>query len=133
MKARNVIISLLFVIALLAFTLIKVRYWEPKKKTTFKRNINRVDYTAFAMCLMDCQEIDANDISEVIRNGEIISYSLDMSKNNCPDYVLKWTDKHGKKLTIFITQCGNVSRVTNCNNANVPASCNCDDKKPKPL
>ncbi len=133
MKARNVIISLLFVVALLAFTLIKVRYWEPKKKITFKRNINRVDYTQTALCSMDCQEIDANDISEVIRTGEIVSYSLNLPKGNCPDYVLRGTNKKGKKLTIFITQCGNVSRVTNCYNANVSASCNCDDKKPKPL
>ena len=133
MKARNVIISLFFVLALLVFTFIRVRYWEPKRKVTFKRNVIRVDYTDFALCLMDCQQINANEIAGVIRNGDVASYAIDLQKNNCPEYILKGTNKKGTGLTIFITQCGNVSKVTSCYNDNGAANCKCDGKKTRPL
>jgi hypothetical protein len=133
MKARNVIISLFFVIALWAFTLVKVRYWEPKKKITFKRNINSVNYTKVALCLMDCQQIDANDISQVIRAGEIISYGLNLVKGNCRDYVLSGANKRGARITVHITQCGNISKVTNCYITGGSAACNCEEIKMKPV
>ncbi len=133
MKERNVIISLLFVVALLAFTFVKVRYWEPKRKITFKRNINRVNYTEAALCLMDCQQLDANDITEVIRNGEVVSYTRNLQKVNCRDYVLRGKGKKGFNITVFITQCSNVSKVTNCFGVNASGSCNCNDTKPKPI
>jgi hypothetical protein len=85
------------------------------------------------LCLMDCQQVDANDISRVIREGEIVSSSLDPRKGNCPNYILRGTNKKGLKMTIFITQCGNVSKVTNCYLTNVPATCNCDEKRMKPV
>ena len=41
MKARNVIISLVFVLALLVFIIIKIRN-EPKKKLVLNRNPSRI-------------------------------------------------------------------------------------------
>jgi hypothetical protein len=70
MKARNVIISLVFVLALLVFIIIKIRN-EPKKKLVLNRNPSRIEYTKFALCRMDCHHINAKSIMGIFRNGEV--------------------------------------------------------------
>ena len=70
MKPRNVIISLIFVILLLAYLVIKVRLWQPRKKLTFNRNPSRIEYSQFSLCRMDCHRISANIIAGVFRNGQ---------------------------------------------------------------
>jgi hypothetical protein len=80
MKARNVIISLLFVLALLVVIIIKIRN-EPRKKLVLNRNPSRIDYTKFVLCRMDCHHINANSIMGIFRNGEVNRVKSDLHKN----------------------------------------------------
>lgn len=130
MKPRNVIVSLLLVVALLALVFIKVRYWEPKKKLTFKRNPSRIEYSQFAMCRMGCYSLNANSITLVLQQGEVTGVKR---KGNCSDFTLRMITKAGKFIYVEVQQCGTVARVKDCYDANAALSCDCSNRESPPL
>ena len=132
MKARNVIISLLFVLALLVFIFIKIRY-EPKKKLVLKRNPSRIEYTKFALCRMDCYHINANSIMGILRNGEVNGAKSDLQKKPCPIFTVRGSTKQNMSIIIIIQQCGTVAKILDCYDANGTVGCNCISDETKPL
>ena len=130
MSSRNVIVSLVFVIILLAYLFIKMRYLEPRKKLTFNRNPSRIEYTRLALCRMDCQNISANDITEIVRKGEINPDKSDLTKLPCAIFTLSGKTKRGMGLSVVVSQCGTVARITNCYDVAGTIPCNCIDSNP---
>ena len=124
MKSRNVIISLLFVLALLVFTFIKIRY-EPKRNLALKRNPSRIEYTKFALCRMDCHHINANIITGVLRKGEINEAKSDLHKKPCPIFTIHSLTKQNMSIWVVVQQCGTVARILDCYDANETVGCNC--------
>ena len=132
MKARNVIISLLFVLALLVFIIIKIRN-EPKKKLVLNRNPSRIEYTKFALCRMDCHHINANSIMGILRNGEVNRARSDLHKKPCPIFTVRGITKQTMSIIIIIQQCGTVAKVLDCYDANGTVGCNCINDESMPL
>jgi hypothetical protein len=128
MKERNVIISLVFVLALLVIVFIKIRN-EPRKKLGFNRNFSKMEYSEYALCLMDCQQITANDITHILRNGEVLSMSLDLQKQPCPFYIVRGNTKKGVSIEVFVTQCGRANKISRCYKNSDPSTCNCREEK----
>jgi len=133
MKPRNVIISLLFVIALLAYLFIKVRFWEPRKKLSFNRNPSRIEYSQFALCRMDCHSINANIIVGVFRNGQINKAKSDLHKRPCPIFTIHGMTKQGKSVWVVLQQCGTVAMIIDCYYSNDAIPCNCVDAGAPPV
>src|SRR6187549_1057495 len=132
MKARNVIISLLFVLALLVFIIIKIRN-EPKKKLVLNRNPSRIEYTKFALCRMDCHHINANSIMGIFRNGEVTREKSDLHKKACPIFTVHGSTKQKMSIILVVQQCGNVARILDCYDANGTVACNCINDETMPL
>jgi hypothetical protein len=132
MKARNVIISLVLVLALLVFIIIKIRN-EPKKKLALKRNPSRIEYTKFALCRMDCHHINANVIMGILRNGEINRDKSDLHKRPCPIFTIKGLTKQNMSIVLIIQQCGTVAKILDCYDANGTVGCNCINDETMPL
>lgn len=132
MKARNVIISLLFVLALLVFIIVKIRY-EPKKKLVLNRNPSRIEYTKFALCRMDCHHISANSIMGLFRSGEVNRAKSDLHKKPCPIFTVRGITKQKMSIIIVIQQCGNVAKVLDCYDAKGTVGCNCINDETMPL
>jgi hypothetical protein len=132
MKSRNVIISLLFVLALLVFTFIKIRY-EPKKKLVLKRNPSRIEYTKFALCRMECYQINANIITGVLQKGEINLAKSDLHKRPCPIFTIHSLTKQNMSILIVVQQCGTVAKILDCYDANKTVGCNCINDETMPL
>ena len=129
MKPRNVIISLLFVLALLVYIFMKIRS-EPRKKLTFNRNPSRIEYTQFALCRMDCYGVNANTITSMLRNGEV---SSDKRKGACPAFTVHTLTKKGMGIFITVQQCGTIARIVDCSTVNVAMPCKCTDKENPPI
>ena len=129
MKSRNVIISLIFVLALLVFIFIKIRN-EPKKRLIFNRNPSRIEYSQFALCRMECFNINANTIAAIFRNGNIGDRK---PKRNCTLFTINTITKQEKNIVIIVEQCGTVARVTDCTIVNQGAPCNCIDNENPPI
>ena len=132
MKARNVIISLLLVLALLVFTIIKIRN-EPKKKLVLHRNPSRIEYTKFALCRMDCHQINANGVMVIFRNGEVNRAKSDQHKKPCTIFTVRGTTKKKMTIILIIQQCGTVAKVLDCYDANGMVVCNCINDETMPL
>ena len=132
MKARNVIISLVFVLALLAFIIIKIRN-EPKKKLVLNRNPSRIEYTKFALCRMDCHHINANSIMGIFRNGVVNRPKSDLNKKPCPIFTVSGLTKQKMSIIIIIQQCGTVAKILDCYDANGTVGCNCINEETMPL
>lgn len=129
MKSRNVIISLIFVLALLVFIFIRIRN-EPRKKLTFNRNPSRIEYSQFALCRMECFNINANSVAAIFKNGSVQDRK---PKKNCTVFTVVIVTKLGKNIAIIVEQCGTVARVADCNIMNQGAPCNCRDIENPPI
>ena len=130
MSSRNVIVSLVFVIILVGYLFLKMRYLEPKKKLTFNRNPSRIEYTKLALCRMECQNISANDITEILRRGEINKGKSDLHKRPCAIFTLNGKTKKGMGLSVVVSQCGTVAKITPCYDVAGTIPCNCIDNNP---
>ncbi|HEV8271463.1 MAG TPA: hypothetical protein VGQ04_09190 [Chitinophagaceae bacterium] len=132
MKPKNVIISLVFVMLLLAFIVIKIRT-EPKKKLVLNRNPSRIEYTKFALCRMDCHHINANSIMGIFRNGEVNRARSDLHKKPCPIFTIRGITKQKISIIIIIQQCGTVAKILDCYDANGTLGCDCINEETMPL
>src|SRR6185436_16303841 len=126
MKSRNVIISLILVLSLLAFIFIKIRN-EPRKRLIFNRNPSRIEYSRFALCRMECYSINANSITSIFRNGNIMDRKR---KKACTAFKVNTLTKQGMNIFIIVEQCGTVAEVTDCYIANREAPCECTENRP---
>jgi hypothetical protein len=125
MKSRNVIFSLLLILALLAFAFVKMQLWEPHKRLTFNRNPSRIEYTRHALCRMDCRHISANDITEILKKGEINFAKSDLRDRPCPTFALQGFTKKGEHLRVIFAQCGTVGKVITCYSLDEEFICDC--------
>ena len=129
MKARNVIISLLFVMVLFVVVFMKIRS-EPRRKLSFNRNASKVEYSELALCLMSCQGMTANDVNYIIRNGDVLNKT---NKQNCPSYVLAGKTKAGLHITVYAVQCGRSTKIYKCYKSRDILNCSCVDEREQPL
>ena len=129
MRARNVILTLIAVVGLLVFIFIKLRF-EPKKKPVFNRNPSRIEYTAFALCRMECFNISANMVSHVFRRGRTERKN---SRRTCQVYMCTMMTKPNKEIIIMIEQCGTVANIFDCYDANAGTPCGCIDRENRPV
>jgi hypothetical protein len=132
MSSKNVIVTLIFVLALLVFIFMKIRY-EPKKKLVLNRNPSRIEYTKFALCRMDCHHINANIITGIFRNGEINRAKSDLHKRPCPIFTIQGLTKQNMRIIIIIQQCGTVAKIVDCYDANETVGCNCINDETMPI
>ena len=129
MNARNVILSLFLVLALLVVIIIKFSL-EPKKKMIFRRNPSRIEYSAFALCRMECYAINANTVTMIIQKGEVRQIKR---ANPCSTYKVNMSTKQSKNYFITVEQCGTVAKVLDCYAANVTVGCKCINDEVRPL
>ena len=129
MSARNVIISLIIVVGVFIFLFIRVRM-EPKKKLTFNRNPSRIEYSVFALCRMECFNINANSVTAIVRNGKVLSRNR---KQTCNTFKINTLTKQGRDVYVIIDQCGTVAKVADCYVVNNALPCNCLDSEYKPF
>jgi len=129
MNARNVIISLVLILVMLVFFIIKFSL-EPKRKMTFRRNPSRIKYSAFALCRMDCYMISANTVTLIIQKGQV---QLIKKENPCSTYKVSMLTKQNKNYFITVEQCGTTTKVQDCYEANVTAGCNCINDEARPV
>lgn len=131
MQSRNVIISLLLVLALLIFTFIKFRFLEPKRKLTFNRNPSRIEYSPLALCRMECYRFTANEITEILKKGDVNISESDINEWPCPIFAVRGVTNSGKKLGILVTQCGRVAKIRSCDKTGVVVNCDCPAEQVK--
>jgi hypothetical protein len=125
MKSRNVILSLVLILGIVIFLFIKWRINEPVRKEAFNRKPSYIEYTADALCLMNCRHISKEDINTVMRKGVILFSKSNLRNQPCPTFTLQGFTDQGENIRVFVTQCRAVTRILACYNLKKDFQCDC--------
>jgi hypothetical protein len=125
MRSRNVLLSLVLVLLVLVFLVLKIKFWEPKKRVTFNRNPSRIEYTSLALCQMDCYRITANWVTQLLKTAEVFSAEPDKHRPACTTFAIRKADKMDRIWSIIVLQCGRVAKITSCKVVNEVLVCDC--------
>ena len=124
MRSRNVIFTLILVIVIIGFALMRLHY-EPRKREPFDRSPSHLTYTQHAMCRMDCRHISREDIDEIMKKGIIIFNKSHMNDRPCPTFALQGYTQKQENLRVIFAQCEGNTKVVTCYNLREDFECDC--------
>lgn len=124
MKTRNVTLSLIVILILLALGLARL-YKEPVKKEAFDRTPNELIYTKHALCRMGCRQITKKEINEVMNKGAIHFNKSNQSAKPCPTFALQARTSDGQYVRVIFAQCREETKVVTCYDLEKEYSCDC--------
>lgn len=127
MRSRNVVITLLVILLLLALAAVLRRY-EPKPKEAFDRQPAKLIYYHRALCLMQCMGASRAQVEEVMRRGIINFSKSNKGYKPCPQFALQFRSG-GAYLRVIFAQCGSATKVVDVENLEKAFSCNCSGDK----
>lgn len=71
----------------------------------------QIEYSKHASCRMECRQITADNIKEIIQEGKI-NYSKSNAQDvPCPTYAVEGFSKDGKHLRIVVADCDTISKI----------------------
>jgi hypothetical protein len=124
MKPRNVVFSLLLVLGILAFAILR-KWQEPQKQGLFNRHPGKLVFTAYSLCRMNCYAISREDVSDIIRKGVILLNKSNSRSRPCPVYALQGHTANGQYIRVIFEQCTGSTRVISCYFLKKEISCDC--------
>lgn len=129
MRSRNVILTLLLILVLVAFGLARLK--KRARTEAFDRTPTELVYTKHAQCRMDCRKISKEDINEVMKKGVILFNKSNRNDRPCPTYALQGYTKDKENLRVIFAQCERETRVVTAYNLNEDPECVCpgDEKR----
>jgi hypothetical protein len=128
MNSRNVTFTLLLILAIIIFAIVKRRFFEPQRKEIFNRTVASLKYTAFALCRMECNGVSKEVVAEIVQKGIINFSKSDRRYRPCPVFALQGRTSNSRQyLRVMVEQCGSAITVLNCYNLEKDATCDCPD------
>jgi hypothetical protein len=124
MKPRNVLLTLLVILAILALAINSWRH-EYRAREAFNRQPGKVYFTHHALCRMDCRHISKKDIAEIMEKGVIMLNKSNRSARPCPMYAMQGRTTGGERLRVIFAQCREETRVVTCYNLDEEFECHC--------
>lgn len=129
MKSKNVTLSLLLIMAVLAVAVLKLRR-EPEPREAFDRAPRSLAYTKHARCRMECRQISKGDIQEIMKKG-IINFSRSNRRDQpCPTFALQGRTRDGEYIRVIFSQCSEETLVVACYNLEQDFECDCPGGEP---
>ena len=117
--------SLVVMLAIVGFAIIKWRLWEPHKKEAFDRTPSHIEYSRDAECRMSCRHITKEDISDVMRKGVIVFNKSNLRVRPCPIFTVQGFTDNGENIRIIFQQCQGITKVMTCYNLKKDFDCDC--------
>lgn len=129
MRSRNVILSLVLLVVLIAIAMVKWKYYDPERRELVNRRPARLQYAQFALCNMSCRNISRGEVEAILQSGVINLNQSNRRRFPCPTFALQGTTPDGRYLRILVEQCRNATMVLNCYDLRKEFSCDCDNDK----
>ena len=97
----------------------------------FDRRTNFLEYTKHARCRMDCREITAAEVEDIMQKGSINYRKSNVKAHPCPVYALEGYTVDNQHVRIVFGQCDNKTKVITCIDLDKEWQCHCpgDDNK----
>ena len=83
-------------------------------------------YTRHADCRMDCREIDAYEVSEILTKGKINQRKSDPSDRPCPTYAYEGFSRDNQRIRAVIAECDNIVKLVTVIDLDNEYRCNCN-------
>ena len=140
------ILKVVLVLALLGIVIWQARVRSEKQNSAATSsgstdNVNRnygfdrrtafLEYTKHARCRMDCRQITAAEVEEIMQNGKINYRKSNVKAHPCPTYAVEGYTKDDQRVRIVFGQCDNKTKVITCIDLDKEWECHCpgDDNK----
>src|SRR5687768_3035325 len=101
MRNRNATITLIFIILLLLFAVVR-RWREPGRRELFDRDPAALTFTRHAKCRMACRQISAKEIGEVMEKGVIMLNRSNRNDRPCPTYALQARTSDNQYIRVIL-------------------------------
>jgi hypothetical protein len=134
-----VYLVLLFTLLVLAWLRSrKQREEEPLKvnnETRFSANRNRefdrrtsiIEYTKHAKCRMQCRQITAAEVKDIMQNGSVNYRKSNVNAKPCPEYAVEgYTKQDDQHVRIVFAQCDYKTKVVTCIDLDKDFDCTCN-------
>ena len=139
MKGK-LLVYLILLLLLVAAAWFNIRQQAPKKvkkqihntrlaehQQPFVRDVKALKYTRHAKCRMDCRQITADEVKDILINGKINYTKTDLNDQPCPTYALEGvTRQDGQHVRIVFAQCEKETRVVTCIDLDQEFTCHCN-------
>lgn len=98
----------------------------PSTLPSINRNIKNLIYTKHAKCRMECREIDASEIKEILHDGKINYNKSKLNEMGDPTYALEGYSHDKQHLRIVFAQKTDALIVVTCIDLDKEWQCNCN-------
>jgi hypothetical protein len=97
----------------------------------FDRRTSFLEYTRHAQCRMDCRQITAAEVQDIMQKGSINYRKSNVKANPCPVYALEGYTTDNQHVRIVFGQCDTKTKVITCIDLDKEWQCHCpgDDNK----
>ncbi|HUP13880.1 MAG TPA: DUF4258 domain-containing protein [Niastella sp.] len=123
MRSRNVIFTLVILVGIFLFAIFR-KWQEPQRREAFNRAPARLYYYAFALCRMQCLQVQKEDIVTIMKAGIININKSNRAFRPCPTFAVQARSRN-KYMRVIFEQCRNGTYVVNCYNLQSDTACNC--------
>ena len=128
MRSRNVMFTLVLLIAIFLLAIYKKRQEQPPKEA-FNRTPTRLYFYAVAKCQMQCQDIGEGAIKTLMQTGVINLNQSSRFRQPCPIFALQGR-VHQRYLRVLFEQCRNGTFVSDCSDLEHDTDCDCTNDYP---
>ena len=91
----------------------------------FDRRTSFLEYTKHATCRMDCRQITAAEVQDIMQKGTINYRKSNVKAHPCPTYALEGYTSDNQHVRIVFGQCDKKTKVITCIDLDKEWQCHC--------
>ena len=86
-------------------------YWLPENRIKDLIQQSELVYSSHAICVMDCRNINKEDVSKILKTGDVNYEESNIHNTSCPSYAIDGILSGNKKIRIVVTTVDSVAEV----------------------
>ena len=135
-KGRNPWLSVLLLVFLVLFLLLRHYYSNPEVTPDLNKNTgsvtgpdrdpSRLTYSKHARCRMECRKIDKDEVEEILTKGIINFAKSDTGSSGDPRYALEGITSDNQRVRIVVAAAEHATVLVTCIDLDRDWPCRCD-------
>ena len=125
---------MLILVALIATYLLFFRKDKESNTSTFQRidhreatfRHKRIYYTKHAKCRMDCRQIDASEVKEILKEGTINYKKSNLKDTPCPTYAVEGITHDQQRVRLVVGDCSSQASIITVIDLENEFECECE-------
>lgn len=99
---------------------------QPAENNRFADKVDQLVYTKHGRCRMDCRQITAAEVKEIILQGKINQQKSDPADKPCPTYAIEGYSSQDKQhIRVVVADCQTALKLVTCIDLDKDHRCSC--------